>query len=181
MSYLVESALRETAALFDNPRKLESGLNDLENNKISRQDINILDVRKRGRFVQAANNSSPEYPVYPAQITPARSEERNLGSTFFIGIIAYAFGLVGALIAHTISPMELVAFITMGNIGGMVIGIALLALMGRFTPRTIYRGKPPEEKDLILLVNTQDPEKENLVNEIIRKRGGKPVYVHTLS
>lgn len=178
---MTQQKAREAVAVFNELKKLDEAVAELESEGFPRHSISVLGNKEKVNKRFGADAVRPEWlednPNAPRGIS-VRPEEKTIGASLIVAIPAYVGGCIGLLTVNPASNDVLLGAVTLGSLLGAAIGAAILSLIGIKLKDRI--NKQIRKGGLLLWVGTPEPEKEELALKVLRKNGGYHVHIHNI-
>lgn len=172
-------AAKEAVGIFKDTQQLDEAIAELEATAFPRQDISVMadeaEVKEKLDIKVIKTDMLQDNPETPRTIS-VRPEEKTIGATVMVGVIAYLFGC-GALLYVSPAPGETVlAAVTGASLVGGLIGGLIAFLMRRGMKQKADR--QIEQGGILLWVRTPGPGREKKAKEILKKHGADHVHIH---
>lgn len=172
--------IREAVGVFDDQKKLDKAISELESTSFPRHDISVLGTQKEIEEKFGTEDVSVEWlednPEAPRNIS-IRPEEKTIGAAALVGVPAYFGGCAGLLAANPAPNLELLAAVAAGSLAGALLGgVVLFFIRQRLHKRA---DKQIRKGGLLLWVRTPDSKREEKAKSILSKHGARHVHVHS--
>ncbi len=176
------STIRETVALFDDPKRMEDAFVDLQTVGFDHAEISVLANREvieeqLGRMypstAQAAGDPNAPRDAVVQQEVSNEARAAAIGIPAYIGALAAAAGVVatggiGAAVA---------AAVVGGGAGGLLGGVLSQWLGSR---RSEYFKDQIERGGILMWVRTPDEASEERARQVLERHGGRDVHAQDL-
>jgi|MDTB01.2.fsa_nt_gb hypothetical protein len=173
-----EAATHEAVGVFDDLEQLDKAVSELEGSQFARHDITVLGNMQEVEKRFGAKAVRPEWlednPRTPREIS-VRPEEKTIGATVGIGVLAYLGGSIGALMVNPATNYILLGSVALGSLLGAALGCAIVFSIRKKLSNRVQQQM--REGGLLLWVKTLDRNRETIATNVLRKHGGKHVHI----
>lgn len=172
-------AVKEAVGIFNNQKNMDEAIADLEEAMFPRHDISVIGSKGRMEERFGSEAVSPELlednPRTPKDAS-IRPEEKTIASAVIVGVPAYFFGCLSALMVNPAPATVLLTAVTLGSVFGAAIGACVLYGVRVYLENRVQQ--QIDEGGLVLWVKTFKPEQEKKVKTIMKMHGAQDVHFH---
>lgn len=173
------TCVKEAVGVFTDQEKLDQAVADLESTAFPRHHISVLgnpeDIKETFGTETIAPAKAGRDPRTPRSIS-IRPEERTIGASVLVGVLAYLGGCAALLSVNPASSLILMGAVATGSLFGGALGALILFIVARNMHQRVEA--QVRKGGLLLWVKITNPNNEVIAKNILKKNGASKVHVH---